>query len=164
MRWLVLLGLALPAVAIAEPTQLPKKCAADSPVDEPCKSYGGTYRVSLRPRDGEKKCLLEKKPVEARVKINGSKTYRGMGQAPELAALAKALGFPKSDLRIGADVRDGVCCIDLEVSPKGRDAFVRVKMARGARVVSGKAKERDVPSGYNECDAELDVAITLVGK
>ena len=163
MRLLVLLVLAVPAVATAEPTQLPKKCAADSPVDEPCTSYGGTYKISVRQREGEKRCLTTKKRAEARVKISGTKTYEGIGQATELAAYARALGFPKSDLRIGADVRDGVCCIDLEVSPKGRDAHVRVKMARGKTVVSAKAKERDM-RGIHECDALLDVTVELVAK
>ena len=139
---------------------LPKKCAADSPVDDPCPTYGGTYRIKLTPRTGEQ-CIV-KKAAEARIRISGANAYRGIGQATELAPLAKAIGKPNSDLRIGADVREGVCCIDLEISPKGMDAFVRVRIARGAKVANAKAKERKMTAN-NMCDAELDVVVERLG-
>lgn len=152
---------ALPEAPIAAAPQaaLPKKCAADSPTDAPCVGYGGTYRIQLRPGDGTR-CLV-KKPIAATITVDGSTEYHGMGQAKELAPLARALGMATADLRVGAAVRAGVCCVDLEVSPKGRDGFVRVKMARGANLVSAKSSER-LMTKNDMCDAALDVTVELV--
>lgn len=44
----------------ALPTPLPKRCAADSPIDSECSSYGGSYRIVARPRvDPGEHCLVD---------------------------------------------------------------------------------------------------------
>jgi hypothetical protein len=141
---------------------LPKKCAADSPADEPCATYGGTYRVRLTPRPSASESCFVKKPIEALVTVNGTASYRGVGQAEELRAFGKALGLRNPELRLGADVRDGVCCVDLDVSDQtAKYRRVVVHLARGASVVIAKAKER-ATSKTQFCDEELDVTAELV--
>jgi hypothetical protein len=140
---------------------LPDKCAAESPVDAPCTSYGGTYRIRLAPRPGAKEQCVVTKPVEATVTINGAATYKGMTKAAELAPLARALGLASPDLRIGAAVREGVCCVDLDLSDgSATERSVRVHLARGDASVNGKAKAR--VTGSNSCDATLDVEAELL--
>src|SRR5262245_10583312 len=104
---------AAPSPASPEYTPLPKECAAESPADAVCTSYGGTYRITIRP--GETPCFVMK-PVTATVKIDGKKELRGIGHAKELEPLGRALGMKNVETRVGADVRDGVCCVDLRLS------------------------------------------------
>jgi hypothetical protein len=141
---------------------LPKKCAAESPVDAPCNSFGGTYRIRVAPRDGAKEKCVVAKAIDVKVTIDGSTTYRGRGQAEELEALGRSLGLTNPDLRVGAAVRDGVCCLDLDLSD-GKDVERRVKLhlARGATKVNAKAQERRV-AGSDFCDGELAVEAELV--
>lgn len=140
-------------------------CAAASPADEtPCTGYGGTYRIVLRPRpDAKEKCLV-KKPVEAKVTLEASAEYRGKGQARELEGLSRALGLVKPELRVGAAVRDGVCCVDLDLSDgTDRTRRVRVHVARGDKKVSAKAAERTTgPKQW--CDADLEVEAELAAR
>lgn len=137
------------AVAGAGPVALPSKC-------------GGTYHVRIAPRASEGEHCVVTKPIEADVTIDGSATYKGKGQASELDALAKALGLKKADLRVGAALREGVCCVDLDLGD-GTDVErrLRVHFARGATIASSKAKERRM-AGSKMCDAELDVTVTFV--
>ena len=157
MKSTCLVLLAVPMLAAAEPQQLPKKCSADSPVDDPCEHYGGTYLVSITPEQGDK-CVV-KKPAKARVKVDKTVTYRGLEKSPELAALARALGMPRADFRIGADIRDGVCCLDFDISDASRT--VRVKIARGKRMVNSKGRDKAV-KGSSDCQGDPQVTVELV--
>lgn len=151
----VVLGLTAPALADA-PVQLPKKCAADSPVDTPCTKLAGRYRIALARR--EKSCVVTKKAT-------GTLTVRSEGKQPKFDAkpLLKALGLTpgtQDQPKLGAAIRDGVCCLDLALyGTKGkREQRVIVHMAAGASVVSAKADDRWL-EGSDECDEHLDVTV-----
>jgi hypothetical protein len=95
------------------------------------------------------------------VTLSAANSYRGDEQAPELRALAKALGLRKPSLRVGAAVREGVCCIDLELSDgTTNERRLRIHLARGATVIVSKAAERST-NGRAFCDEELDVEVQL---
>jgi hypothetical protein len=145
----------------ASPVALPKKCAAESPVDAPCTSIGGTYRIRITPRASAKEHCFVTRSVEGKLTIDGNATYKGLGQASELDELGRSLGLEKPDLRIGAAVRDGVCCIDLILSD-GKDVArnAKIHLARGASKVNAKGKERRV-AGRDFCDEDLVVDAEL---
>lgn len=145
-----------------EPIELPKKCAADSPVDLPCTSYAGAYKIRLRPKPAARPCVLVK-PVEGKVVLS-DQPYKGMEQAKaELAGLAKKLGMKEARLRVGAAKRAGVCCIDLQLSDDARGT-VRIHMARGKTKVSAKANDRWVRDDGMCGDVKLDVSVELAGQ
>jgi hypothetical protein len=162
MRTPVVLAL-LASQASAEPKQLPKKCVAESPVDEPCTSLKGRYKIELSQRAGASKCVLTK-PVSAVLAI----TSEGKKPAFDAQPLIKALGLRprgKDDVpELGADIRDGVCCMDLRVYGRvgAHSQRVQLNLAAGARVVSARSKERWIADeGPDMCgDEELDVKVT----
>jgi hypothetical protein len=151
------------SVVVAEPTQLPKECAAESPVDEACTAITGRYRIELAPRQGTKSCVLAKK-------ASAILTVSSEGRTPSFDAkpLVRALNLrQRKDAApvLGADIRDGVCCLDLRLygrPKKGRSQRVMVHMAAGASVVRAKADERWVDDvGPGMCgDEDLDVTVT----
>jgi hypothetical protein len=142
--------------------QLPKECGAESPIDLPCSSYAGTYRVTVRQPapDGPSTCVV-KESVTAAVTLTGARGYDGFGHATGLEALGNALGMKaKPDHRIGADVREGVCCVDLELSDQsGNSPTLVVNIARGASVLSAKAKDW---TDAKDCLGTPEVEVTLV--
>lgn len=176
MRWIV--GVAAVAVVMAAvklraaseavapgpdggtaPAPLPKRCAAESPVDLPCTRIAGRYRIELIPR--EKRCVVAKR-TSAVLRVFGE------GRSPRFDAtpLVRALGLTpgKDDApELGAAIRDGVCCLDLRLygTRGAREERVIVHLASGATVVGGWAKDRwFVDTPYGLCDEDVDVVVT----
>jgi hypothetical protein len=142
------------------PAQLPKKCAAESPMDTPCTAIAGRYQIELAPRDNS--CVVTRK-------VTGVLTISGEGRKPAFDAksLVKALGLvPKKgdEPVLGAAIRDGVCCIDLRLfgHRDKRHQRVMVHMAAGATKVGAKADDRWIedPDDGMCGDEELDVTVT----
>ena len=144
------------------PTPLAPRCSAESPTDDACVSYGGTYRIILGPAvpDDDPACVVTR-PVTATVTLDGDATFQGKGHATQLDPLGKALGLRKKpDHRLGASIRDGVCCVDLELHDEtGSGRTVKVYLARGKSVVSAKAKDW---TGAKECIGRPAVEVQLV--
>lgn len=144
-----------------KPKRLPEVCAADSPVARPCASYAGNYRIRLAPRETDKRACVVKRRVTATVTLH-DKPYTGMELAAELAPLARAIGMERASLRIGAAVRDGVCCIDLDLSDRrdDRDRSVRIHVAAGQRRARAKARDRWVgDKGPKTCEKPLSIEV-----
>ncbi|MDX2092376.1 MAG: hypothetical protein SFX73_31220 [Kofleriaceae bacterium] len=121
---------------------LPQKCAADSPRDQPCTSYGGTYKVLLEPDPDEKPSCFGTKALETTLRLKGDTKYGNRRDLSwELGGLLKALKVRDKAPSLGSAVRDGVCCIDLDVSEEANGTFKRVviHLASGASVVNAKA-------------------------
>jgi hypothetical protein len=142
------------STAVAQP--LPKKCAADSPTDAPCRSIKGRYKIELAPRD--KSCVVTKR-VSAILDVKSD----GKKPAFDARALANAIGLRRGHPpELTADIRDGVCCLDLRLYglAGAKDQRVMVHMAAGAIAVSAKADDRWI-AGSKMCgDEDLDVSVT----
>lgn len=149
------------AKPVAAARALPKRCAADSPVDQACESYGGTYLITLGPAEsGADKACVVSRTVTAKVVLDGSVAYSGRGAGHELDALGKTLGVKKPDHTVGAAVRKGVCCVDLEVrDDAGVGRVVQIHLARGASIVSAKAHDW---TGVKDCEGQPSVDVRLV--
>ena len=125
-----------------EVQQLPKKCAAESPRDKPCKTAGGVYKVRLELDPGEAAPCFGKKPVETTVRLKANTTYGDRRVLTwELGALLRALNLRDKAPSLGSDVRDGVCCIDIDVSEEAKGKFRRLvlHLASGETVVTAEA-------------------------
>lgn len=150
------------AEVVDEVQDLPKKCVAESPRDRPCQSYGGTYRLRISPDDSGPSCLGTK-PIETTIRLKASSRYGGSGKHSwELGALITALGFKKPDPRLGSAVREGVCCIDVDLfgNLSGKERRLRLSLARGLTAVNAKAEVTcDEPGDFTPLKAQA----TLVG-
>jgi hypothetical protein len=145
--------------------QLPKRCVAESPNDVPCSAIAGTYRLRIEPVTHDDRCFI-KKPIEADVTL-GLPLKDGLGLVDTKAQkLVKKLGWKQrkiDDRGASADLRDGVCCIDLrltETSGKPKNETERrliVHMAAGRTVVNAVAEERIMPDHGDDCQNDLVV-------
>lgn len=144
----------------AEPAPLPKRCVADSPTDQVCTSIKGSYRIELSPATDETACVVT-------TPVSGILTVTSEGKVPtfEAKALSASLGLQEAP-GLGADIRDGVCCLDLRMqgSLGDRGQRVWVSLAAGATVVSAKVKERwwFLADGDPKCDGPVAATVTRI--
>ena len=149
-----------PAAPLADEVQeLPKKCAADSPRDKPCSSYGGTYKIRLAPDPAHPASCFEN-VVETTVRLRAETKYGDRRDLTwELGRLLQALRVRDTAPTLGSAVRDGVCCVDIDVSATANGKYKRVviKLASGATEVNAKASVGCDTSGDR---APLEVKVT----
>lgn len=163
MRTLALLALLAPAVASAEPTQLPDVCVADAPVDEPCTALRGRYRFEIvRSYAEAPRCVIGKK-------LAGTLTITSVKGPPsrliptfKLTSLRKALRLTATpEVSVGVGLRDGVCCIDLRIRgplTSTRNADLKINFAAGASLVGTRAKASwQEANGIDDCEDVVEM-------
>lgn len=148
--------------------QLPKRCVADSPIDSPCAAVPSTYRLRIEPVEHDDRCFITK-PIETQVWIGKPLQY-GLVQlrANDLVKKLRWKQRKDDDHKASADIRDGVCCIDVRLTQttgKPNNETERrliVHLAAGGSVVNATAQERIMPDHGDDCQNRLVVVAKRV--
>lgn len=154
----------VPALASAQPQQLPEVCVAVAPVDAPCTSLRGRYRFVITPRDDGARCVVTKKLTGTLTVTRVQGEPRRAKPSFKLTSLRKPLGLtaaPKTEL--GAALRDGVCCLDLRVTgpmASSRRAKLTLNLAAGASKVGTRVRAEWSDDGGASCEDSLDAVVT----
>jgi hypothetical protein len=167
MRPIVAILVLAPRMSTADPVQLPKECVADSPVDEPCRSFRGTYHLEILPPANEPACVITK-PIKTDF-VLGKPLPNNEVQIDGRALVAK-LGWkqrPSDYTQAAAALDTGVCCIQLIVTetvekPRGVERRLVVDIARGRTKAIALGHDRVLHDrGGGDCQADLRVDVRM---